>query len=153
MLTDFTRVHRKLQDGMDIEWPFEIIAKIVKEYLEKYQDIGGIVTFDEYGVSGHVNHRALFGALKSTGKKLGVPLYKLKSISVVTKFTFFFGAFIRYLVASLGMTSNSHFFASLDHYFKGRAAMFQHKSQLVWFRYLYLISSQYMIYNELERFD
>ena len=31
--------------------------------------------------------------------------------------------------------------------------MFEHQSQLVWFRYLYLITSRFMLFNEIEKVD
>lgn len=43
------------------------------------------------------------------------------------------------------------FVSSPDGFFKSRAAMKCHASQLVWFRYLYVLFSRYMLINELER--
>lgn len=140
--------HELLQDGMSTNWDLDTIIGLTKAYVEK-EGIDSIMTFDGYGVSGHVNHIALFRAMEQAvkSKTLTIPVFKLKSISVFTKFTFFIGAGFRYFFTSRG---RSHFFAaSPTQYMVGRAAMYTHKSQMVWFRHLYLVFSQYMILNEL----
>jgi N-acetylglucosaminylphosphatidylinositol deacetylase len=43
---------------MNNDWPIEKLKEhIVKKIQEK--NIEGIITFDNYGVSGHINHRAV----------------------------------------------------------------------------------------------
>ena len=44
-----------LQDGMDIKWAATAVAKRVQEAVEEW-GISKILTFDDYGVSGHPNH-------------------------------------------------------------------------------------------------
>jgi hypothetical protein len=46
-----------------------------------------------------------------------------------------------------------YFFASPGQYLDGCWAMFQHRTQLVWFRYLYILFSRYMIVNKLEKME
>jgi hypothetical protein len=49
--------------------------------------------------------------------------------------------------------SSVGFLSSFNDYYTGRLAMFEHQSQLVWFRYLYLITSKFMVFNELVKVD
>ena len=49
----------KLQDDIRIKWNSEHVSQIIKEYLEKGNNldkIGSIITFDEKGVTSHPNH-------------------------------------------------------------------------------------------------
>jgi N-acetylglucosaminylphosphatidylinositol deacetylase len=43
------------------------------------------------------------------------------------------------------------FLSGVSQVLSGRSAMYEHKSQLVWFRHLYLVFSRYMVVNELKR--
>jgi hypothetical protein len=48
-----------LQDDIRIKWSSEHVSQIIKEYLEKDNNldkIGSIITFDEKGVTRHPNH-------------------------------------------------------------------------------------------------
>jgi N-acetylglucosaminylphosphatidylinositol deacetylase len=81
---------------------------------------------------------------------INIPVFTLKSISVFTKFTFLIGATLRYWTYTPD-PSRLLFLATPEQYLKGRKAMYEHKSQLVWFRHLFLVLSQYMILNELEK--
>ncbi len=48
---------------MKEKWCEETIRQEVRRYV-KEQNIRAIFTFDEYGVSGHINHQAIHRALK-----------------------------------------------------------------------------------------
>jgi len=65
----FVRDEDIFHDGMNQNWPADVIAKTVNEYQEKWK-IDTIVTFDQYGVSGHPNHiQTHFGVLKYAKSK------------------------------------------------------------------------------------
>lgn len=49
---------RDLQDNPHVWWDTDLVAKIVQEYVKKW-NVDSIITFDEGGVSGHINHRAV----------------------------------------------------------------------------------------------
>ncbi|KAJ6887605.1 N-acetylglucosaminyl-phosphatidylinositol de-N-acetylase-like isoform X1 [Populus alba x Populus x berolinensis] len=48
--------HPDLQDGFGKVWDHELLAKIIEEEVSSHC-IDMIITFDNYGVSGHCNHR------------------------------------------------------------------------------------------------
>lgn len=49
--------HKAMQDGSAEQWPKEIVAKHVEQYVTSHA-IENIVTFDVHGVSGHNDHIA-----------------------------------------------------------------------------------------------
>lgn len=136
-----------LPDSMSAEWDAREILGIVLPLL-KSKRIDRIVTFDAYGVSGHANHRAIYQAIKSGVDQgnISIPVYVLISVSLLRKFTSVFDI----LFTDLTHRSDLTFVASPHHYQVGRNAMFEHSSQLVWFRYLYLLFSRYMVINNLQ---
>lgn len=48
---------RDLQDNPHVWWDPVLVAEIVEEYVQKW-GIDSIITFDDRGVTGHINHRA-----------------------------------------------------------------------------------------------
>ncbi|GKT46119.1 N-acetylglucosaminyl-phosphatidylinositol de-N-acetylase [Colletotrichum spaethianum] len=74
--------HPKLQDNPTVWWDTALIQSILEDYVRKWDvsavslmhlgvsshwaniDLFKIVTFDENGVSGHINHRAVSAAVK-----------------------------------------------------------------------------------------
>jgi len=62
-----------LPDSMHVWWPEDVIRYWTKVYIEKWK-IDLIVTFDENGISGHANHRAINAALvKAVNTDLDFP--------------------------------------------------------------------------------
>ncbi|KAJ3275859.1 hypothetical protein HDV01_006725 [Terramyces sp. JEL0728] len=138
----------ELQDGMDIDWKAGSVLKHVNKYISKHS-ISAVVTFDQLGISGHINHRKIHTAL--TSAKLSAKLYSLHTIPVLPKFSFLISAFATKIEQLFFPKPNSlYFFASIPEYAQGRKAMYAHESQLVWFRHLYLLSSSYMLVNRLD---
>lgn len=48
---------------------------------------------------------------------------------------------------------NALFVSSIGEILKAQKAMLEYKSQMVWFRWLYIIFSRYMVINELVRIN
>lgn len=48
--------HHDMQDGFGQKWNLDLLAKIVEEEVSTHS-IDSIITFDNYGISGHCNHR------------------------------------------------------------------------------------------------
>lgn len=80
----------KLIDGMKEKWCEETIRKYVFEYI-KQNSIKAVFTFDKNGVSDHINHKALYSALKQNETKENkheesIKIYYLESVSVLRKY-------------------------------------------------------------------
>lgn len=131
-------------------------------YLEKFQTI---LTFDSYGVSGHINHGSIYNSLPFLKEKYGTSEIKfitLKSISILRKYLSFLEAIIRYAHEELigGSVDDDHYYEkdhkkftlslNLPQYFRLKEILKIHTSQMVWFRLLYMNFSSYMFFNDLE---
>lgn len=54
---------RGLQDNPSVWWDTDLVEKTVGEYVKRWK-IDGIITFDDGGVSGHINHRAVAAGVR-----------------------------------------------------------------------------------------
>eukprot|EP00834_Sanchytrium_tribonematis_P002571 NODE_82_length_22625_cov_0.476516.p12 type:complete len:189 gc:universal NODE_82_length_22625_cov_0.476516:12714-12148(-) len=119
-----------LKDGE--YWSKQDIMPLVESFMQN-NEIHTIYSFDGYGVSGHINHISIYEALKSSN----TPFYALESVPLYRKYIgiydLLFAAFSSNLIIS-----------SPKQAFTGYQAMLQHQSQLLWFRYLYLLFSRFI---------
>lgn len=74
-----------------------------------------------------------------------IKLYRLISIPLVRKYI----GIIDLLVPTKNMKDKTTFISTPLSYLISHKAMRQHKSQLVWFRWLYVTFSRYMFINDL----
>ncbi|KAI0078335.1 LmbE-like protein [Panus rudis PR-1116 ss-1] len=161
--------HPQLQDNMTQQWDSVLVAEVIKPYLLKH-NITTILTFDEYGISGHANHYSLpKGVLHLISTSLSSPsylnnrppprLFTLISVPVYRKFlglhSLIYNKLRIYATSYLQGPQRQHtsvipmtFIAGLFEYVTALEAMLQHQSQLVWFRWLYVTFSRYMWVNE-----
>ena len=56
-------MNRELQDGMKSVWTEQSVARNVRYFVQKW-NIETLITFDDYGVSGHPNHIAAYQGVK-----------------------------------------------------------------------------------------
>lgn len=133
-----------LPDGPVILWNEKRILDHVDKFVAT-KNISAIVTFDEHGVSGHHNHISIYRAIKHY--PTSIPRYMLTSINVFRKYSSVFDVFTAFLYSEQVLKTPSS--CILNPY----RAMFEHKSQLMWFRYLYLTFSRYMLCNSLEQIE
>jgi N-acetylglucosaminylphosphatidylinositol deacetylase len=133
-----------LLDGQP-KWETEKLARIVLQHMERL-DIELVLTFDDKGVSTHPNHISCFHALQFLYSNGLVPsdvqIFVLESVSLLRKFSGLFDIFTSFFSSTfmvLAWPRNSWL------------SMREHKTQLVWFRYLYLIFSRYIIVNTFKR--
>lgn len=122
----------ELKDSMVIPWSISRAEFHVKEAVKKFNaDL--IVTFDEFGVSRHINHTACSHCVES----IPIPTLKLVTVPLAIKYIGPIAAFFyigrEYTFVSGGAVA--------------RAAMREHRSQYVWFRRLFVIFSSYMYIN------
>ncbi|KAI7899911.1 putative deacetylase LmbE-like domain-containing protein [Cokeromyces recurvatus] len=137
----------ELQDGMQNHWNPSLIAQIIKDYTTKHK-IDTIITFDNHGISGHPNHIAAYLGAKAFVQqyKNGIKLYRLESLPVIRKYI----GLIDFLIPNKGSV---RMISPPLAYLLTHKAMRQHKSQLVWFRWLYVSFSRYMFINDLIQED
>lgn len=147
-----------LPDGMHLDWPQDRVVGYVRDHLLAHGPFDTLLTFDKHGVTYHANHVACYRAAKQiilAGKDDPSDRllhgFALRTLPVTTKFAGAPGALIRHHL----FRSNSEeitppirisFLSSPMDYLRALQAMARHRSQLVWFRYLYVLFSGYM-YN------
>jgi N-acetylglucosaminylphosphatidylinositol deacetylase len=105
----------KLKDGMHEVWDPVHVSGVVERSI-KGKGITDIYTFDEYGVSGHLNHTACFKAalhLNSKAEELKLRIWALESVSLISKY---FGALFAIHKFGEEAMKVSLFLISLSHY-------------------------------------
>lgn len=130
-----------LADG-DAIWNKTQIQYYVAEYIQSH-DISAVVTFDEGGVSGHPNHISIPVALSNSLPNS--TLYKLTSVNIFRKYISFLDIIIALILGEEVCWPPWQLMTAPF------VAMAKHKSQLMWFRYLYMIFSRYMIFNTFQQ--
>ncbi|KAK0442750.1 LmbE-like protein [Desarmillaria tabescens] len=158
--------HPALQDNITASWDTNIISDILGVYVSDLE-ITTILTFDRAGVSGHPNHRSLPEGVKhfieTTASQSPPKFFALISVPTSTKYV----GILAPLLAKFDLSSTKllHgiagflgapgrtdtmpiFVAGVKEYLTAHRAMRAHKSQLVWFRWLYVLFSRYMWVNE-----
>ncbi|EMD35437.1 hypothetical protein CERSUDRAFT_116200 [Gelatoporia subvermispora B] len=160
-----------LQDNITASWDPRTVADVVRPYVFG-QNITTILTFDADGISSHPNHVSLLHGAShlitswsspSAAARPAPQLYALTTVPLATKYTGVLGALAVHLrLRALALiqllstygearerTSGAPAFVSgVREYRAALRAMQQHRSQLVWFRWLYVIFSRYMWANE-----
>ncbi|KAI9465661.1 LmbE-like protein [Lactarius psammicola] len=162
----------EFQDNITARWNASLIAATVYDFISDH-DISIILTFDSYGVSGHPNHCSLYHgvsellAMSPASFKYPLAAYSLASKSVVTKYIGILApilvkpkmTFFRVLESTVRDTEDGSpdlpvrpiFVAGIGGYYRAVLATLQHRSQRTWFRWLYMVFSQYLWVNEWER--
>ena len=126
-------------DSMTTEWNIDALKNCLLPYLTKL-NVSVVYTFDEYGVSGHCNHIAL--AKVATLLSDQFCFFLLKSHSLVWKYC------LVSKIYSFSSASPAFFLPLLSGIQETFQLMRMHKSQLTWFRYLYILFSCYTNINE-----
>lgn len=171
-------VLNKFKDGMDEKWDTDDIKKTLEEIVGKNQKGPlTLITFDESGVSKHPNHISLYYGTKKffqthyTKKNVNYKFYVLKTLNFWEKYSFnvltnvelFVDHLSKLLISNiLKIKVNISFFSNstdcqsikiysdLNMLSVSYAAMsYGHFSQMVWFRYGWLILSRYLTFNHL----
>nr|XP_055114841.1 N-acetylglucosaminyl-phosphatidylinositol de-N-acetylase isoform X1 [Symphalangus syndactylus] len=138
---------RDFPDDPGVQWDTEHVARVLLQHIE-VNGINLVVTFDAGGVSGHSNHIALYAAVRalhSEGKlPKGCSVLTLQSVNVLRKYISLLD-----LPLSLLHTQDVLFVLNSKEVAQAKKAMSCHRSQLLWFRRLYIIFSRYMRINSL----
>ncbi|KHN77935.1 N-acetylglucosaminyl-phosphatidylinositol de-N-acetylase [Toxocara canis] len=135
------------QDGF-VSWCKEELAKAILRHMQ-ILDVDTVITFDEDGVSAHPNHVSCFRALQylySNGLiPAGVQVFVLESVALWRKYALVLDACIS------AVHSTFLYVSSPPAYVNAWRAMLCHSTQLLWFRYLYMLFSRYVCINTLRR--
>ncbi|OAA34143.1 N-acetylglucosaminyl phosphatidylinositol deacetylase [Metarhizium rileyi] len=159
--------HPDLQDNPKVWWEEAKIKSILKEYIEKW-NIDAIITFDEGGVSGHINHRAVSSAVTQyvAENEKAPASFMLVSVALPRKYTFLLDlpltalSFLWRILAAIFFPSSSAeprystraLISNTWHRYRmTRRAFASHDSQYTWDRHLYMIISRYVWFNDLRR--
>ncbi|KER30608.1 hypothetical protein T265_02963 [Opisthorchis viverrini] len=132
-------------DSPSVDWCPKSILEEVGRTCEQWGS-RTLITFDEYGVSSHPNHRAISLALRTLTQGQLPPCLWLQSVHVFRKYCWI----IDTLYTSLVQPENCLiFYVPLSSLVTAYTTMFVHRSQLVWYRWLYILFSVYMYKNTL----
>lgn len=140
--------HTKLPDGPAFIWNKHLVKEIVLRHVEQLA-VDTVVSFDRYGVSGHANHAAIYIALQQLYSRGKLPVdtrvFVLESVNIIRKYMGLLD------IPWSCWRSNYCYVNGWQDYAVCVGAMREHRSQLAWFRILYLFFSRYMIVNTLKR--
>ncbi|CAB3407751.1 unnamed protein product [Caenorhabditis bovis] len=129
-------------------WNRQNLSYVVMRHVEVLA-VDAIISFDNYGVSGHKNHISCFEALQIAYSNGVVPsdvqIFVLDSIPLFRKYIGLFDALF-----SFGR-SPFFYFARFRDVGACWAAMLAHRSQFVWFRALFIVFSRFVYMNSLRR--
>jgi len=137
-----------LQDGKNQSWSKKEVARQVSAHVKQWK-INKILTFDDYGVSGHENHIDTshgvrhFHQTSEWGQKKSNTLYQLESTGICRKYTGVFD-----MTRSL-VQSDTQCFCSLAPWVN-YGAMRAHFSQFVWYRRMFVLFSRYTYVNTIK---
>ncbi|NXD23276.1 PIGL acetylase, partial [Spelaeornis formosus] len=145
--------HRDLPDDPAVDWDTQLLATLVLKHIEA-KNINLVVTFDAGGVSGHANHISLYTA--DTLQEfccfeifliflcVGCRVLLLESVNLFRKYI----SFLDVLISCL-LPRDALFILTEEETERAKRAMRCHRSQLLWFRQLYLLFSRYLVVNSL----
>ncbi|CAJ0963955.1 unnamed protein product, partial [Mesorhabditis belari] len=122
----------KFKDGH--QWDHLELSDVLLKQI-KLLDAEVIISFDDGGVSHHSNHISIFDALQELYSRGELPIntqvFCLDTVSVLRKYAWI-------LDVSLSIVQSPFcYFATMRSFFAAWRAMRAHRSQLLWFRYLF----------------
>ncbi|XP_070699554.1 N-acetylglucosaminyl-phosphatidylinositol de-N-acetylase [Pempheris klunzingeri] len=140
--------HKELPDDPKAEWRVSLVSSVIEKHIRAHS-FNMVLTFDGRGVSGHANHTAIHKAARHLASTGQVPndccLLSLVTVGLLRKYATFLELPLSWLLPScLRCITGSR------GYRRARDAMFCHRSQLQWFRYLYITFSRYMFINTFQ---
>ncbi|XP_042298444.1 N-acetylglucosaminyl-phosphatidylinositol de-N-acetylase [Sceloporus undulatus] len=140
--------HRDLPDHPSVEWDVRLLSDLILKHIETHQ-IDLVVTFDARGVSSHANHKSLYAAVRylHSERKLpeGCRVLTLETVNLFRKYISILDLPISWL-----QSPDALFVLAEEEAGLAKRAMQCHRSQLLWFRHLYVIFSRYMVINSLK---
>ena len=143
----------KLRDGPS-KWQAKDIAHVLTDKLRHLPAVRTIMTFDKNGISGHPNHCDVSTGVRYFAMHSSDEYHLMELITLPWFLKYLGPLMVIYECIQSGLVSNptSRYISVIpwNEYFRyGIRAMIQHRTQLVWFRWLYLLASSYMHINTL----
>uniref|UniRef100_H0WV61 N-acetylglucosaminyl-phosphatidylinositol de-N-acetylase n=1 Tax=Otolemur garnettii TaxID=30611 RepID=H0WV61_OTOGA len=138
--------NRDFPDDPGVQWDTERVASVLLQHIEANGINLVIIPREEGG--GHNNHSALYAAVRSLHSEgkfpKGCAVLTLQSVNVLRKYLSLLD-----LPLSLLQTQDVLFVLTGEEVAQAKSAMSCHRSQLLWFRRLYVLFSRYMRINSL----
>lgn len=138
-----------LPDSPGIRWSPELVRQYILDYIAAHR-ISKMITFDQSGVSGHSNHVSIYHSLNESIYSSVKEVWYLETVPLWRKYLSW-GDLLFTGIQSLWSANWQVHLASPRDYFYLVQSLRKHKSQMLWFRYLYALSSRYMVINSLAR--
>lgn len=139
---------KALPDDPSAQWDRDIVGRYILEAVVKYK-ITTVVTFDQFGISEHANHKAVRGGLwallqeKVLGNEGMKCVYELETTNRLRKYIGLVDVLISIAISRFVVCTG---FRGHLRIMRGMKA---HQSQLTWFRILYMTLSRYVHVNTL----
>lgn len=163
----------KIPDHPKERWPVPYAANSIRAVLQHHRhSLQRVITFDHYGVSGHVNHQDTHRAVHAACRPLGLPVWQLQSVhNPIHKYVPLY-CWIQWILVALWSIMRKHddigtrqlrmyrdpgvdeilqFYSFCPEL--NWMAMRTHHSQFVWYRRLFVVFSVYTYHNILRRVD
>lgn len=132
-----------LPDSMSCAWPLSEVSKVIHSHLSQHP-AEVIITFDNYGVSGHGNHISIFQALQQSRSSFNqIQMLSLESPSLLRKYIG---------LLDLPLSSRSDYAVINFNPLLAWRAMSTHASQFVWYRKLFVVFSRFAYLNTFKAF-
>ena len=138
------------QDSMALSWDHVKIKEVVLSKIIK-ENISTMITFDESGISLHPNHIDIAKAVIQL-KETGIRIFQLETVQIYRKYILFNDILIS-LFDYFNIIRDQMLIlrcSSISDYITLVKSLYQHQSQMVWFRKLYSVFSRYMFINTLK---
>ena len=134
-------------DGPNEVWDEKRIQSVVLDQIRRHR-INAIITFDTFGVSGHPNHKAVAESLSKFAKTFDFEVYHLETVSILRKYLSFIDLlFTCFSMSIFGYEGRYFELVSVSDVQRIKSGLREHKSQMVWFRSLYMMFSRYFMIN------
>ncbi|CAN7938559.1 unnamed protein product [Ixodes hexagonus] len=138
--------HSNMPDDPDCVWSSGLVGRIVQKYI-KCLSVDAVITFDHFGVSGHPNHVATHKGIVDLLRKGRIPpeckVFALESVNKLRKYCSLLDVPLSYVLSDHAYVLPWSMVSLV------KAALHEHKSQMLWFRRLYSYFSRYMVINTL----
>ncbi|XP_057317122.1 N-acetylglucosaminyl-phosphatidylinositol de-N-acetylase-like [Hydractinia symbiolongicarpus] len=149
----FYKHEAPLVDHPDIHLPFKELAVGIEEHVKKL-NINTIITFDDMGVSGHLNHGDIYRAISRHWPSNEAPdALILKSVNYFRKHFSIFDLPISFFLDAL-FNGDLVFISGHKDVEKTKKSLYVHKSQYTTFHnVLHHFSDRFLFINSLRKYE